>query len=77
VVNGNGCIIFDPHGDTIDDIISRIPNRLKNVILIDPSDYDYSFKINLLSAKSEAEKWFYPLIWSILLKGILLRGVTK
>ncbi len=57
VFHGNGCIIFDPHGDTIDDIIIRIPeNRLNDVILIDPSDYEYSFKINLLSAKSEVEK---------------------
>lgn len=57
VTHGNGCVIFDPHGDTIDDIIPRIPeNRLNDVILIDPSDYEYSFGINLLWAKTEVEK---------------------
>lgn len=57
VKHGNGCVIFDPHGDTVDDIISRIPtNRLQDVILIDPSDFEYSFSINLLSAKTEVEK---------------------
>ncbi|GAB3430726.1 type IV secretory system conjugative DNA transfer family protein [Niabella aquatica] len=54
---GNGCCIFDPHGDTVGDIITRIPpNRLKDVILIDPSDYEYSFCINLLNAKTEIER---------------------
>lgn len=57
VKHGNGCVIFDPHGDTIDEIIPHIPeNRLKDVILIDPSDGEYSFGFNLLSAKSDVEK---------------------
>lgn len=57
IKKGNGCAIFDPHGDTIDDIIPRIPaNRLNDVILIDPSDSEYAFGFNLLSAKSEIEK---------------------
>lgn len=57
VKHGNGCVIFDPHGDTIDDIIPRIPeNRLQDVILIDPSDSEYAFCINLLSAKTDVEK---------------------
>jgi len=57
VKKGNGCVIFDPHGDTIDEIIPHIPpNRLKDVILIDPSDNEYSFGFNLLSANTEVEK---------------------
>jgi len=57
VAHGNGCIIFDPHGDTIDDIIPRIKeSRLKDVILFDPSDTLYSVGINLLSAHTEFEK---------------------
>lgn len=57
IKNGNGCAIFDPHGDTIDEIIPRIPkDRLKDVILLDPSDSEYSFGFNLLSAKTEVER---------------------
>jgi len=54
---GNGCVIFDPHGDTIEEIIPHIPEgRLRDVILIDPSDNEYSFGFNLLSASTEVEK---------------------
>lgn len=54
---GNGCVIFDPHGDTIDEIIPHIPEgRLNDVILFDPSDNEYSFGFNLLRADTEVEK---------------------
>ena len=54
---GNGCAIFDPHGDTIDEIMDHIPQgRLKGVILIDPSDNEYAFGFNLLSANTDVEK---------------------
>ena len=57
IKNGNGCALFDPHGDTIDEIITRIPkDRLNDVVLLDPSDSEYSFGFNLLSAKTEVEK---------------------
>lgn len=57
VRKGNGCALFDPHGDTIEDIIPHIPeNRLADVILLDPSDPEYAFGFNLLSAKTEVEK---------------------
>lgn len=54
---GNGCAIFDPHGDTIDEIMDHISQgRLKDVILIDPSDSEYAIGFNLLSAQTEVEK---------------------
>ena len=54
---GNGCIVFDPHGDLIDDILPRIgPERMEDVILIDPSDTEYPIGFNLLEAKTELEK---------------------
>lgn len=57
IKHGNGSVIFDPHGDTIDEIIPRIPkDRLNDVILLDPSDSEYSFGFNLLSAKTEVER---------------------
>lgn len=57
IENGVGCAIFDPHGDIIDDILIRIPeSRIKDVILIDPSDADFPIGFNLLEAHSDAEK---------------------
>lgn len=54
---GNGCAIFDPHGDIIEDILVRIPEHRKNdVILIDPSDTEYPIGFNLLQASTDAEK---------------------
>ena len=54
---GNGCALFDPHGDIVDDILLRIPEeRKEDVILIDPSDTDFPIGFNLLHATTEAEK---------------------
>ena len=54
---GNGCALFDPHGDIVDDILLRIPAHRKNdVIVIDPSDTEYSIGFNLLGASTEPEK---------------------
>lgn len=54
---GNGCALFDPHGDIVEDTLLRIPEHRKNdVILIDPSDEQYSIGFNLLGATTDAEK---------------------
>lgn len=54
---GNGCALFDPHGDIVEDILLRIPEHRKNdVIIIDPSDEKYSIGFNLLGATTDAEK---------------------
>jgi len=54
---GNGCALFDPHGDIVEDILLRIPEHRKNdVIVIDPSDEKYSIGFNLLGATTDAEK---------------------
>lgn len=54
---GNGFSILDPHGDLIDDVLSRLPpERLDDVILFDPSDRNYPIGINLLQANTEAEE---------------------
>jgi len=54
---GRGVALFDPHGDIVDDILLRIPEHRKNdVVLIDPTDSEYSIGFNLLEANSDAEK---------------------
>ena len=54
---GNGCALFDPHGDIVEDLLLRIPeHRKKDVIVIDPSDTQFPVGFNLLGANTEAEK---------------------
>jgi len=54
---GNGCVLFDPHGDISDDLMLRIPEQRKNdVVIIDPSDTNYPIGFNLLAATTDAEK---------------------
>ena len=56
-IAGNGCALFDPHGDVVDDVVARIPKeRRKDVILFDPSDTEYPLGFNLLEAKTDIEK---------------------
>jgi len=57
IERGDGLAVFDPHGDLIDQILSRVPeHRLKDVVLVDPSDDQFPVGFNILSAHSEIEK---------------------
>ena len=39
IEQGYGCAVLDPHGDLIDDVIRFVPrNRIKDVVIFDPSD---------------------------------------
>ena len=55
--NGLGLVLFDPHGDLVDDVIAHIPeNRIRDVVLIDPSDTEYPVGLNILEAHNDIEK---------------------
>ncbi len=57
IANGEGLAVIDPHGDLVESIMGRVTeNRLQDVILIDPADPDNHNGLNILLAKSEAEK---------------------
>ncbi len=57
--NRNGVCFIDPHGESIDWLLARIPaNRLEDVILFDPSDTDFPLGLNLLEASDQREKDF-------------------
>ncbi|KAF0181136.1 MAG: ATPase [Limisphaerales bacterium] len=57
IQNGEGVAVLDPHGDLIDRILGIIPSeRIADVVLVDPSDGEYSVGFNILSAHSELEK---------------------
>ncbi|MBU0722221.1 type IV secretion system DNA-binding domain-containing protein [Patescibacteria group bacterium] len=49
IINGEGVCVIDPHGDLIDDIISRVPpERADDVILFAPADIERPLALNLL-----------------------------
>ena len=57
IEKGEGVAVLDPHGDLIDRILGIIPDsRIGEVVLVDPSDSEYSVGFNILSAHSELEK---------------------
>ncbi len=52
-----GIGILDPHGDLIDQVLTIIPeNRIKDVVLLDPSDEEFPVGFNILSAHSAIEQ---------------------
>lgn len=57
IESGHGVGVIEPHGDLIDQILGVIPpERIKDVVLIDPSDEKFSVGFNILSAHSDWEK---------------------
>ena len=57
ILNGEGVAVLDPHGDLIDRICGIIPpERIDDVVLLDPSDNQFSIGFNILSAHSDLEK---------------------
>ncbi len=59
IQNGHGVCFIDPHGESIDWLLGRIPeNRIDDVILFDPSDTEFPLGLNLLEAKNEQERDF-------------------
>src|ERR1035437_723495 len=57
IENGEGIAVLDPHGDLIDRILGIIPpERINDVVLVDPSDEQFSIGFNILSAHSDLEK---------------------
>lgn len=56
-VQGNGIAVLDPHGDLVEDVLARLPeHRIKDVILLDPSDTAFPVGFNILSAHSDLER---------------------
>jgi hypothetical protein len=57
IENGEGVAVLDPHGDLIDRILGIIPpERINDVVLVDPADDQFSIGFNILSAHSDLEK---------------------
>lgn len=59
IYSGHGLCYIDPHGDSIEWILERIPpHRIEDVIYWNPGDFDRPFGFNILDHRSEDEKHF-------------------
>jgi hypothetical protein len=57
IENGEGIAVLDPHGDLVEKILGIIPpERIQDVVLVDPADEEYSIGFNILSAHTDHEK---------------------
>lgn len=57
IESGRGVALLDPHGDLADQILGVIPpERINDVVFLDPSDIEHSVGFNILYAHSELEK---------------------
>ncbi len=49
IMNGEGVCVVDPHGEFVEELLSKIPEeRIKDVVYFNPSDPDYSIGFNIL-----------------------------
>jgi hypothetical protein len=57
IAKGEGVAVLDPHGDLVDRVLGVIPpERINDVVLLDPTDEEFSIGFNILSAHSDFEK---------------------
>lgn len=50
IAYGHGLCLMDPHGDVVEAIMDFIPeNRIEDVVLVDPTDFQYPTSFNPLS----------------------------
>jgi len=54
IVNGNGLAFIDPHGDAIEDILTKVPKeRINDVVYFNPGDTERPPGLNILEAQTE------------------------
>lgn len=57
IKNGRGVAVLDPHGDLVDNVLRLIPKeRIKDVVIFDPSDLQYPASFNPLEQVPEELK---------------------
>ena len=59
IINGKGVAVVDPHGDFAEYVLSHVPKeRADDVVIFNPSDFEYPIGLNMLEARTEDEKDF-------------------
>lgn len=59
MLNGNGFAFVDPHGDTVERLLSMVPKeRTEDIIYFSPADMDYPMGLNLFEFDTPDQKDF-------------------
>ncbi|MDD4351992.1 MAG: type IV secretion system DNA-binding domain-containing protein [Candidatus Gracilibacteria bacterium] len=59
IQNGKGLCLVDPHGDLVENVLTKIPkDRAKDIIIFNPDDTERPCGMNLLEAKTPSAKEF-------------------
>lgn len=54
---GDSIIVFDPHGDLVDDVVKRIhSNRIKDVFVLDLANREYPFSANIFAGAAGGDE---------------------
>ncbi|MCS7305727.1 MAG: type IV secretion system DNA-binding domain-containing protein [Thermoguttaceae bacterium] len=57
--HGKGLAVIDPHGDLFEELLRYIPKgRLKDVVILDPTDVERPVGLNLLECPREDQRYF-------------------
>jgi len=57
IKEGKGVAFLDPHGDAVEDILTKIPpERAEDVVYFDPGDTERPMGLNILEAETEEQK---------------------
>lgn len=57
VLSGSGACFVDPHGDTVEELLSYIPpNRVQDVVYFNPTDVEHPVGFNLLELKDKSQR---------------------
>lgn len=57
VLAGEGACFVDPHGDTVEELLSYIPpNRIQDVVYFNPTDVEHPVGFNLLELKDKSQR---------------------
>jgi hypothetical protein len=75
MANGKGVAVLDPHGDMFRELLSLVPeDRLKDVVVFDPSDRDFPVGFNILdpgiefTSEDDAHEWITSAVLSVFSK---------
>lgn len=69
IETGKGVCLIDPHGDLYDQVLNSIPgHREKDVVLLDPSDFEHPVGVNFLELPEENQELHKSLIANEMMK---------
>lgn len=56
IYNGHGCCFLDPHGETVEYVLERIPeHRKKDVVYFNPADTDFPIGFNIFESVNDEQ----------------------